>query len=170
MKLQRKTGLKTLAVAILSLVTLGTMSFGVMAQPWAGPNDFCQERNPEQSKDRMERRQLMMAEMLDLTPTQQQLVNQLLTAQNEEMSVRKQQKCEIGKALNEQMQMATLNETAVRTLVEQEATVKADEMIAAHHIKAQIALILTPEQQLLADKMKKLQGPGGPRGRHEIGF
>lgn len=167
MKSHHKKHLKILAIAVISLATLKAGGFEVMAQPWAGARNFCQETDQGRIEDSRERQLLRFADILELTTAQQQQIKQLIDAQNSKMQGHQQKSCEIQKALQNMRHEESFDESAVRKLYEQDAQLKADEMIELQQIKVQISKIFTPEQKILADKLQKLHGPA-PREAHEL--
>ena len=170
---------------ILLAVLCGTLLLGTgwvaMAAPGAGRN---MDNGPMKGKgkacrvndrqDHWER----LTEKLDLSEPQQQEVQKLVEANREQAQGQHQQMTELRRQMRQAMQPKTFDEKTLRKLATEKGKIQTELMVGRASTHSKIYVLLTPEQQELADlacKLRRLQGnrskgdrrcpnPMGPRG------
>jgi len=121
--------------------------------------------------DRMQARRMAperhfgrMADVLGLSEAQQEQVKAILQAEREKSAPLRQAMGESQKQLRQAMRAATVDEAAIRSILGNQAQLRAELIISRARTRSQIHALLTPEQRALAEKLQPLL-EGGP-GRH----
>jgi protein CpxP len=109
-----------------------------------------------------ERHPARMAEVLGLSDAQKEQVKAILQAEREKTAPLRQAMGESQKQLRQAMRAATIDEAAIRTIVANQAQLRAELIISRARMRSQIHALLTPEQRTLAEKLQPLleRGPG----------
>jgi protein CpxP len=103
---------------------------------------------------------------LNLTDAQKEQVKSIFDAQRSTEDERHAKLEDIRKQIDAATANGQFDETAVRTLANQQAQLMADEIVDHARIHSKIYGLLTAEQRTKADQMMKRHGgPGGP-GHH----
>jgi protein CpxP len=106
-----------------------------------------------------------IARELSLTDAQKEQVKSILDAQHSTEEERHAKLDDIRKQIDAATANGQFDETAVRTLANQQAQLMADETVDHARIHSKIYGLLTAEQRIKADQMMKRHGgPGGPGG------
>jgi Spy/CpxP family protein refolding chaperone len=111
-----------------------------------------------------ERHLSRMADVLGLNDAQREQVKSILTAEREKTAPLRQAMGESWKQLRQAMQATPIDEAAIRSILGNQAQLRAELIISRAHTRSQIQTLLTPEQRALAEKLRPLLEGG--RGHH----
>ena len=106
---------------------------------------------------------------LGLSAEQQTQVKTLFEGMLTAEEARHTKREELRKQLDEATKDGQFDETRVRAIANEQATLMADSLVEHERMKSKIYAILTPEQRTKADELHKRGGPGGGR-RHGPGM
>jgi protein CpxP len=169
----RKTMKKRiLYLGLIGIVLLAT-GWSAMAANGAGRNRgdgpswgkgrHCRMNVP---RDHMAR----LIEKLDLTAEQQQEVDKLLAAHQEQAEKLRYQMVDARRKLHQAMNPKAFDEKALRQAAAEKNRLQTDLMVDRARTHSRIYALLTPEQQELADlarNLKRLRGDGPGRRFHD---
>ncbi len=148
---------------VLALIALALLSTSAFALPGPGPHPPCPE-GPPPGLEEIHHNEPLLLELLSLTEGQRQQVEKLFAENQQAMAQNRKQLDTIHEQLRTQLEADILDETVVRSLLQREAVIKAEEMISFHQQDKELALILTEEQKKKADLLRDLlPREGGPR-------
>ena len=153
-------------IVLLALITLTLLPNLAMANPKPGPNRCRPEGAPPHFGEFQQHNEQLLMDLLSLTEKQRQQMQQLSAEKHQAMMQSRKQLDAIHELLRKQMEADVIDKTLVRSLFEQQAAIKAEEMISAHQQDKQLALILTKEQGKKAEALRRLfaiNGKPGPR-------
>ncbi len=108
----------------------------------------------------------LMAEVLDLTDDQQAQIKEIFDSEREAMGPYLEQLKQGREAINEAVCNPTFDEVQVRALATRQAEIKVELTVAKARAKNKIFVLLTPEQQEKAKKLRHLLEGHGKRGHH----
>lgn len=154
--------LTAICIAILSVALIPS----AFANPKGGGYSHGQEMMEEGSRmgrghvDKMER----MAEFLDLTESQQAQIEQIMEGEREANSELRETHRASKEKIRALIDADSFDEAAVRAVAEESAQQQIELMISKARTHHAIHQILTPEQRVLAEKMKSMKRGG--KGRH----
>ncbi len=141
--------------------TRGCDGFG----PGAGPMGAAQTITAEQHQQMVQQRVDRMGTLLELSAKQKE---QMTKIHNDQFQQRQdmQTKMQANRdALTAYNLNDKFNESDYRKLVEKQADLRTDMMVQRAKTQQQLKDVLTPEQQIKADKLQAMNGPGtGQRG------
>ena len=100
---------------------------------------------------------------LGLTAEQQTQVKSLFEGMHTAEEARQTKREELRKQLDEATKGGQFDETRVRAIATEQATLMADSLVEHERMKSKIYAILTPEQRVKAEELHKRGGPGGRR-------
>ena len=106
---------------------------------------------------------------LGLTTEQQTQVKALFEGMHAAEEARHTKREELRKQLDEATKNGQFDETRVRAIANEQATLMADSLVEHERMKSKIYAILTPEQRTKADELHK-RGPHGGGRRHGPGM
>ncbi len=162
--MKRKIAAVALTVATLvgAGITGGALAAATDADTGAGmlapPQGACRKQGDFMAK---------WAKALDLTASQQAQIKTLVQAERQATAPVRSQLAEGRKNLRQALKPGNFNETAARSLLASQASLRTEMIISHAKLRSQIFALLTPEQQKQAEKLHELMGPRG--GRHPHG-
>ena len=153
---------------IIALIFIGTMLVTGILSGMA----FADRGNPPSLEDRQDRMEMkhekrmdVMADVLDLSETQQDQIRAIHEKERAEKEGTMQQM----RADHEQMRVLldsdTFNEAAISSLAKKQASLKAEMFVSRAKVKHEVFQLLTAEQQELAKKIKPLMHEQGKHHR-----
>ncbi|PLX82817.1 MAG: hypothetical protein C0617_13165 [Desulfuromonas sp.] len=105
-----------------------------------------------------------MAEVLELSEEQQAQIEAVMAAEREATEPYREQMRQTREELRETMQDGAFDEARIRALAARQAAAKTEMIVSKARTHSKIFAFLTPEQQVLAKKLRPLMGPRkGPR-------
>lgn len=145
-------------IALSLLTTLG--GFGLLTSPAMA---FGQPDGPPPASPAMAEKsddlgpfRGKLAEVLDLTPQQQEQIRTILKAEKESTAPLRQSLMENRKKLQEVIEAEPFDEKAVRTLAASQSETRIEMIVNRARVQNQIQAVLTPEQRELAKKLRPL--------------
>ena len=112
-----------------------------------------------------------IAEVLELTPRQQDQIQTILKAEKEQAAPLRKKMMENRKQLQAVIETQPFDEEAVRTLAAAQADTRTELIVSRARVQNQISAVLTPQQRELARKIRPLMKdrPGPGRSHHGPG-
>ena len=149
-------------IMLLALLAMAVLTNSAVAKSGPEPPPFRPDGPPPQVEMTQQNEQLLL-KLLSLTDEQQQSVQQLFAEKRQILEQNRKQLGSIHEQLRPQMEAAVLDEALISSLLQQEAEIKAKEMIFLHQQDKQLAIILTEEQQKKAEALREIVlNQGGP--------
>lgn len=109
-----------------------------------------------------------MAEVLDLSDEQQQRIKAIRESERQKAAPLREALAEDRQKLHEAIQAGPFDEAAVRALAASQAQTRTELIVARARMQSRINAVLTPEQRVLAEKLRPLMKKRqGPLGRHQ---
>lgn len=158
-----------LIVALLAATVVCSALYAAAADPLAGFESGLVVEEPEGDAPEMVRGRhfARLAEVLELTPEQQEQIKSIRAAEEEKVAPLREQLREGRKQLRTAIESQPFNEAAVRTLAKSQAAIRTELIVSRARVQSQIHALLTPEQRTLAEKLRPLMKQRrGPRGQH----
>jgi Spy/CpxP family protein refolding chaperone len=156
-----------LAVTLLTIFALGGSIYAVHADPPAGR--MMGEMHGGGARDGIGggRYLAKMARVLDLSEDQQSQIRAIVAEERAKTDPLRRQMFEYRDQIAQLTQAETFNETAIRNLAVKKAEVGAELMVSRARTQNRIQTQLTPEQRVLAEKVRPLMHERrGGRGKH----
>jgi len=157
----KRTILLAPLAAVLLLSPLTTLAAGPPCPPGDRPPLEAPDEEMAAPGDRHFDR---LAEILDLSETQRQQIDELRDAERQKIAPYLKELQENRAAIHELTRTATFDEAAVRKLAAKQAAAKTEVIVAQARTRSQIYALLTPEQRKLADRLTPRRGRGEHRG------
>jgi protein CpxP len=149
---------------MITLIFIGTM-LGTGILSGMAFADRGNTPSPEDRQDRMEmkheKRMDVMADVLDLSETQQDQIRAIHEKERTEKEATMQQMREDHEQMRVLLDSDTFNEAAIGSLANKQATLKAEMFVSQAKVKHEVFQLLTAEQQELANKIKPLMHEQG---------
>ncbi len=128
----------------------------------------------EDRKDRMEmkheKRMDVMADVLDLSESQQEQIQAIYEKERTEKEGARQQMREDREQMRTLLESDTFDESTIRSLANKQASLKTEMFVSRAKVKHEIFQLLTAEQQELAKKIKPLLNEQGKHRQPMKGF
>lgn len=135
---------------VLAAVIIALASTPALAKRPGGEGDFRHYGKMHQNFE-------MLKVALDLTPQQQEEIQQIIAKKKESTMPLRTQVHENKDALRKIMDKEVLNESQLQVLMQEKANLQTEMMIEKHELKTKIDALLTPEQQLKHAELRKLR-------------
>jgi protein CpxP len=161
-----------LVIALLAATLVSGSLYSAVSAPLEGfgPDMAAEnpdDRDPDGRGMAGERSFARMAEVLDLSDEQQRQIKAIRESEREKAAPLREALAENRQKLHEAIQAESFDEAAVRVLAASQAQARTELIVARARMQSRINAVLTPEQRVLAEKLRPLMKKGeGPRGRH----
>lgn len=156
--MKRKFLILTLATAVAagtaSFAIAGNTSVGVMSG--AEASSLPKQQHGNRFKYNREKKHAAMAELLGLTGTQRARIKDIITAARRNNASLRHKLAADRKKVTELSNTIPFDETAVRSLIASDETVRTDLVVSRLKVRNQIHAVLTPEQQTKAKELRLL--------------
>lgn len=112
-----------------------------------------------------------MAQALGLSTEQQARIQEIIKEEGPALAPLQETLRTSREALHKAITIEPFDETAVRALASDQAATRTEMIVARARMQNRIQAVLTPEQRVLAEKLRAEHREGhGPRGRHGEGW
>jgi protein CpxP len=149
---------------VITLIFIGTMLVTGILSGMA----FADRGNTPSLEDRQDRMEMkhekrmdVMADVLDLSETQQEQIRAIHEKERAEKEGTMQQMREDHEQMRVLLDSDTFNEAAISSLANKQASLKAEMFVSRAKVKHEVFQLLTVEQQELANKIKPLMHEQG---------
>lgn len=152
-----------LIVALLTAAVVCSALYSAAADPLANSDLALEERvgdDPEESEMGRGRHFARLAEVLDLTPEQQEQIKAIRSAEREKVEPLRQQLLEGRDKLCLLIEASPFDEAAVRSLAASQADIRTEMIVSRARVQNRINALLTPEQRELAEKLRPFMKEG----------
>lgn len=140
----------------MALPTAGDAPVGHAVEHLQRHSDHPMQRRGDHHLQRRGERLALMASILDLTPAQKTQIRQIVKAERKTMRPWLEQIRHSRQQLRRATANGAFNEPRVRKLAASEEQARTELLVSRERVKSRIYALLTPAQQQLAKKLRRL--------------